>query len=252
MQIIGELLHPSYRPQTLLLFQQRNVEQCAELILEQQGNGATMLCLGIPSAQDILGHNSAEFLSWLLSVYAEYATVPAYLDVESPKVLASILPRLSQSPVVLCRSKQRDARANLLCVAAEHEVLVVLCDVTITDRNAQARVDSMSILVEEAQRAGVAAECLAVEAPVYQSLYTPLLLQEALTTIDLLHRQLGLPVLVRVSQAAKYRLLHSWNSAFYAAAAMAYGAEFVLLNPAHREVMGIVLAGREMLEGVGE
>ena len=252
MQIIGELLNPTYRPQTLQLFQQRNAEQCAELIREQQGNGATMLCLGIPSVKDLHRDCPVAFGNWLISLYLEHARIPAYVHVESVHLLQNLLPGFSLPPVVQCKYPRAAERRQLLSFAAEKGLRVVLCNASTADRNADSVVNRMSTLVAEATKAGLPASSLIVEAPVYQSLYTPLLFQEAMATIQLLQDRIGLPVLVHVSQAAKYRLLHSWNAAFYAAAAISYGAEYVLLNPAQREVMGIVLAAREMLEGVGE
>lgn len=264
-QIIGELLNPRYRPETARMMKERDEQQLIDLMLEQQGNGATMLSLSTESLDD----ESLSLWRWLWSHYRQHLDMPLYFEDISLRYLDKLLSQMHQAgetemlpkgTLVRCgvdgknrknEKNEKDGKVpeyqRLLSRCAENDITVVLADDRVEDRNRQARLQSLLSLREEALSVGLKREQLVLEIAPLVALQMPLLLQESLATIELVKQESELPVLVQVSKVSRFRRLHGWSNAFFVACAMERGADYFLLNPAQREVMAIIDAGRDML-----
>lgn len=228
--LIGDAAHSHWQTSSAVFIEQSDFPPLQDRIVEQIGNGVSLLCVGWHE-QLLNPKQKRAFLEFLAVGAAEY---PILFDFHHPDDLKLALEILPGTPLVKLPSYDDPQLNEFLDLAQEH-TLQWLCPLRSFQKipwDLQTKLEIMERWQDRLQKE------FAIYLPLPTSNPNPGVLSHTLAGISAIKEKFNYPVILRPS-GAQTTVSTGWLQAALTVWAMERGVDALLLNPLQREVANI-------------
>lgn len=228
--IIGESINPTRRKKLTDALKSQDFEYIYKLAEEQINAGADILDINVGAA----GVDETLMLARVAHSVAERFDIPICLDSTNRAALETALSQVPGKPLVNSVNGEQAALSEILPIVKDRGAAVIgltMDEAGITN-DPQVRLSIAARILEQAAKIGIPAEDVIIDPLVLSVGADQSAAQVTLTTIELVHKELGVNINLGASNVS-FGLpdRHTVNQAFLVLAAGA-GASCVMTNPA--------------------
>jgi 5-methyltetrahydrofolate--homocysteine methyltransferase len=247
--IIGERINPSGRKRLTASLKAGNMEVVRRDAVAQARAGASLLDVNAY----VPGVGQAVLMQQVIRAVREVTDVPLCIDSHSPRVLKAALRECQGKPVLNSVNGKERSLAAVLPLVVEHRTAVIgmAMDDEGLPETAVQRLRTAARIVERAESLGIPRRDVIVDPVVLTARLDALAAREALKSIPLIVRELGVNVTLGASNLSHGLPHRTAINAAFVAIAIASGATCLIANPLDRQVRETIRAS-SLIVGRGE
>ena len=228
--LIGDAAHTHWQPSSAIFVEQSDFPSLQDRIVEQIGNGVSVLCVGWHE-QSINQKQKQVFFEFLAVGAAEY---PILFDFHHPNDLKLALEILPGTPLVKLPAYDDPQLNEFLELAKEHR-LQWLCPLR-SFKKIPWTLEAKMEIIERWQ--AILQQEFAIYLPLPTASPNPNVLSNTMAGITTIKEKFNYPVIIRPS-GSQTTISKGWLQAALTVWAIERGVDGLLLNPLQREVANI-------------